>query len=404
MHGFRPQGDTMQRLQVPATIENLDAINEYIDTVVLNQFLPLASSIKLAAEEFFVNIYSYAYCDTVGTVEMQCRETTGGAPGILLLIKDWGAPFNPFEETTNPDITLDIESRPIGGLGVYLIKQMSQSQCYRRENGANVIEILFTLPTTTARASAPVLALMLAFCLACPGVLHAQNAIGTILSEERETVMLEAVPVSAYARLAVPVPQTARTQVTEQAARPAQPLSTASTPALTENLLQGMDVYALSPHARFLSLSYRGAPSRHGTAYRFAPNRLATSYAAGIECWADAIAEAGRINDLPENLIAAVIRTESAFNSAALSSKGAQGLMQIMPDTQRYLGLVDPYDPAANIMAGSRYLRDQLNTFGSLELALAAYNAGPGNVQRHGGIPPFAETQGFVRKVLYYME
>lgn len=400
----------MQKLQVPATVEHLGAINEYIDTVVPGRFLPLVNTIKLVAEEFFVNIYSYAYSNTVGTVEMQCGEIVGDQPGIFLLIKDWGPPFNPFEEMANPDITLDIDSRPIGGLGVYLIKHMSHSQHYTRENGTNIIEIIFTLPQTATHSLSPVLALLLAFCLACPGVLHAQNAIhGTILSDERETVMIEAAPVPVHTRLSVPIQQIAGNaqiaQVAEGAAQPRQPLSTVSLTMATENLLHGMDVYALSPHARFLSLSYQGAPSQRGTLYKFAATtRPVSSFGADVERWADTIAEAGRVNNLPEALIAAVIQTESAFNPTALSSKGAQGLMQIMPDTQRYLGLVDPYNPEANIMAGSRYLRDQLNTFGSLELALAAYNAGPGNVQRHGGIPPFAETQGFVRKVLFYME
>ena len=74
--------------------------------------------------------------------------------------------------------------------------------------------------------------------------------------------------------------------------------------------------------------------------------------------------------------------------------------MQIMPDTQEVLGLIDPFDPRANVYAGSQYLMQQFLRFGSPELALAAYNAGPGNVRKYGGIPPFAETQNFVRKVL----
>lgn len=393
----------MQRLQVPATVENLDVINAYIDEVVPDQFLPLVGTIKLAAEEFFVNIYSYAYSDTTGTVEMQCGEKAGDTPGIFLLIKDWGPPFNPFEEAKNPDITLDVDSRPVGGLGVYLIRQMSQSQQYRREDGANIIEIFFSLPQVARPSPSPVLGLLLAFCLACPGVLYAQNTMpGTILSDERETVMVEAIPVTALARLPVREPQAAdKAQIAEQAAQPAPPQSAVS--ATTENLLHGMDVYALSPHARFLSSSHRGTPWQYGVAHQFTSGTRPV-LGAGVEIWADSIAAAGRIHDLPESLIAAVIRTESAFNPTALSSKGAQGLMQIMPETQRSLGLVDPYNPEANIMAGSRYLREQLNTFGTLELALAAYNAGPGNVQRHGGIPPFAETRAFVSKVLSYME
>ena len=76
--------------------------------------------------------------------------------------------------------------------------------------------------------------------------------------------------------------------------------------------------------------------------------------------------------------------------------------MQIMPHTQEELGLIDPFDPRANVYAGSQYLMRQWQRFGSVELALAAYNAGPGSVEQYGGIPPVPETQEFVRRVLVY--
>ncbi len=101
-----------------------------------------------------------------------------------------------------------------------------------------------------------------------------------------------------------------------------------------------------------------------------------------------------------ESLVLAVIQVESAFNANAVSPKGAQGLMQIMPGTQKHLNLDDPFDPEANIEAGVRYLRDMVDRFGSVELALAAYNAGPGNVEKHKGLPPFRETVGYLVKVL----
>lgn len=103
------------------------------------------------------------------------------------------------------------------------------------------------------------------------------------------------------------------------------------------------------------------------------------------------------------DLIHAVIRAESDYDPHCLSSAGAIGLMQLMPATARSLGLTDAWDPAQNIDGGTKYLRQQLERFGDLRLALAAYNAGPGAVLRYGGVPPYPETRNYVQRVLAYL-
>ena len=104
-------------------------------------------------------------------------------------------------------------------------------------------------------------------------------------------------------------------------------------------------------------------------------------------------------NGIPEAVFLALIDQESRWNRGALSPKGAIGLAQLMPDTARELH-VDPYDPEENLEGGGRNLRDQFQPFGSWELALAAYNAGPGAVQQYGGIPPYVETQDYVQTII----
>lgn len=108
--------------------------------------------------------------------------------------------------------------------------------------------------------------------------------------------------------------------------------------------------------------------------------------------------EAARRHGIPEDLFLRLVQQESNWNPTARSHKGAIGLAQLMPFTARDLG-VNPHDPNENLNGGARYLAEQYRKFGSWRLALAAYNAGPGAVEKHNGVPPYRETRDYVRKI-----
>lgn len=115
---------------------------------------------------------------------------------------------------------------------------------------------------------------------------------------------------------------------------------------------------------------------------------------------ADAIDRHALARDLEPRLVQALVQVESGYNRKARSNKGAMGLMQLMPGTASDLAVADPWDPEQNLRGGTSYLRQMLDRFGGLELALAAYNAGPEAVVKYGGVPPYEETRAYVRRVL----
>lgn len=140
-----------------------------------------------------------------------------------------------------------------------------------------------------------------------------------------------------------------------------------------------------------------------GIAQVFVPNEVnsKTNEFASDGDWSDLINQAAQKFNVPAKLIHSVIQQESSFNPQAVSQAGAAGLMQLMPGTAKFLGVEDRFDPGQNVMGGAKYLRQMLDQFDDrVDLALAAYNAGPGNVRKYGGIPPFQETQNYVKKIL----
>lgn len=129
-----------------------------------------------------------------------------------------------------------------------------------------------------------------------------------------------------------------------------------------------------------------------------------TSYLGESKSMDEIFDQAAQKYNVPVELLKAIGKTESDFNARAVSRCGAQGVMQLMPSTAKGLGVTDPFDAEQNIMGGAKYIAALLKKYnGDTKLALAAYNAGSGNVAKYGGIPPFTETQNYVKKVMGFM-
>ena len=153
---------------------------------------------------------------------------------------------------------------------------------------------------------------------------------------------------------------------------------------------------AYAPAAAEVRIEQRG-----GILYVIEDDRATARSAVSGTAYRDLIKQAAERHALPITLIEAVIRVESNFDPRAISSKGARGLMQLMPGTALLLGVRDAFDVAQNIDGGARHLRALVDRYaGNLAFALAAYNAGAEAVTRHGGIPPFAETRAYIDRVL----
>ena len=165
------------------------------------------------------------------------------------------------------------------------------------------------------------------------------------------------------------------------------------TPYPENTIIGGADYSGLPPNKGYMPKPVASAPTP-----TLPPDDTALPYYEHINA-------TSKLNNLPGDILYKLLRKESmGFNPDVIggitnSPKGAQGIAQFMPETSQWLG-IDPLNPQEAISGSGRYLADQLKTFGDIELALAAYNAGPGNVRKYGGVPPFEETQNYVNDIL----
>lgn len=144
----------MPTITVPARLESLETAKRYLRTAIPPEFAAQTTNVLLVAEELLVNVFSYAYPEgEEGKAEVSIEvETIAGEEKLVFCVRDWGGKFNPFEEAPVPDINAPLEERPMGGLGIFLIRQVSEAQSWRYESGANCIRILFGKTTAAPEA------------------------------------------------------------------------------------------------------------------------------------------------------------------------------------------------------------------------------------------------------------
>lgn len=181
--------------------------------------------------------------------------------------------------------------------------------------------------------------------------------------------------------------------------------------ALVDSINAQAAARAEAARAEAAQLEAASSASSTETSFSDALNQAAESYtqsntaATGSTDLSSIFEEASNTFGVSVNLLESIAKAESNFDANAVSSAGAIGVMQLMPATAAAMGVTDAYDAYQNIMGGAKYISQLLQQYsGNISLALAAYNAGSSNVDQYGGIPPFTETQNYVKKVLYYLE
>jgi soluble lytic murein transglycosylase len=164
------------------------------------------------------------------------------------------------------------------------------------------------------------------------------------------------------------------------------------------------DIYVFVDHQGVMHFTNTPTSSNYKVFMKETPREEPRTWYS-VESYDDVITEAAKLHGISPSLLKAIIHVESYFNPRAVSKKGAMGLMQIMPENLGTLNITDPFDPWENIMGGTRYFRSMLERFNfQLPLALAAYNAGPTAVERYNDIPPYKETEEYVKKVMRFFQ